>query len=60
VVASELVPDRSAPDVRALVEDVRLGVVRLGSLTLDAIHSAPRRSSAATSITPVGSRPTTT
>jgi phosphate transport system protein len=39
VVASELVPDRSAPDVRALVEDVRLGVVRLGSLTLDAIHS---------------------
>jgi phosphate transport system protein len=39
VVSSEVVPEQSDPAVRARVDDVRLDVVRLASLTLDAIHS---------------------
>ena len=39
VVSSEVVPDQSDPRVRELVDDVRLDVVRLASLTLDAIRS---------------------
>ena len=42
VVSSEVVPDQSDPRVRELVDDMRLDVVRLASLTLDAIRSAPR------------------
>ncbi len=39
MVASEVVPDQSDPRVRALVDDVRLDVVRLASLTLDAVRA---------------------
>jgi phosphate transport system protein len=39
VVSSEVVPERSDPRVRARVDEVRLDVVRLASLTLDAIRS---------------------
>ena len=39
VVSSEVVPDQSDPRVRPRVDDVRLDVVRLASLTLDAIRS---------------------
>jgi phosphate transport system protein len=39
VVSSEVVPDRSDPHVRTRIDDVRLDVVRLASLTLDAIRA---------------------
>jgi phosphate transport system protein len=39
VVTSEVVPEHSDPPVRARVDDVRLEIVRLASLTLDAIRS---------------------
>ena len=39
MVSSEVVPEQSDPQVRARVDDVRLDVVRLASLTLDAIRS---------------------
>jgi phosphate transport system protein len=39
VVSSEVVPDQSDPQVRERVDEVRLDVVRLASLTLDAIRS---------------------
>jgi phosphate transport system protein len=39
VVSSEVVREHSDPDVRARVDDVRLDVVRLASLTLDAIRA---------------------
>jgi phosphate transport system protein len=39
VVSSEVVPDQSDPRVRARIDEVRLDVVRLASLTLDAIRS---------------------
>ena len=39
VVSSEVVPEQSDPQVRARVDDVRLDVVRLASLTLEAIRS---------------------
>jgi phosphate transport system protein len=39
VVTSEVVPEQSAPAVRARVDDVRLDVVRLASLTLESIRS---------------------
>jgi phosphate transport system protein len=39
VVTSEVVPEQSAPAVRARVDDLRLDVVRLASLTLEAVRS---------------------
>ena len=39
VVSSEVVPEQSDPRVRARVDDLRLDVVRLASLTLDAIRA---------------------
>ena len=39
MVSSEVVPDRSDPQVRTRIDDVRLDVVRLASLTLDAIRA---------------------
>lgn len=39
VVSSEVLPEQSDPHVRARVDEVRLDVVRLASLTLDAIRS---------------------
>ena len=39
VVSSEVVPDQSIPPVRTRVDEVRLDVVRLASLTLDAIRA---------------------
>ena len=39
VVSSGVVPDHSDPQVRARVDDVRLDVVRLASLTLEAIRA---------------------
>ena len=39
MVSSEVVPDRSDPHVRTRIDDVRLDVVRLASLTLDAIRA---------------------
>ena len=40
VVSSEVVPSASEPRVRERIDDVRLDVVRLASLTLDAIASS--------------------
>ena len=39
VVSSEVVPDQSPPNVRERVDEVRLELVRLASLTLDAVRS---------------------
>jgi phosphate transport system protein len=39
VVSSEVVPERSDPEVRERVDELRLDVVRLASLALDAVRS---------------------
>lgn len=39
VVSSEVLPEHSKPQVRARVDDVRLDIVRLASLTLEAVRS---------------------